>query len=389
MVIKMYNIKLLNKISEAGLAVLDKDKFQITENNEDGIILRSADMHSYELNDNLLGIARAGAGVNNIPIDKCSEKGICVFNTPGANANAVRELAICCLMLASRKIVDGINWCKTLPKDSPDVAKMVEKGKNAFAGVEISGKTLGVIGLGKIGVMVANAAVDLGMDVLGYDPYMSVDAAWGLSRRVKKAASYEEMYQKCDYLTIHVPLNKETENMLSTKAFSVMKKGMRILNLSRGGLVNSDAVKEAIADGTVACYVTDFPDASVIDCENIIAIPHLGASTEESEENCAYMASKQLADYIESGIIRNSVNLPDMTEPKSNDVRITIVNRNTPNMIGQITAILAADGVNIEHMFNRAKKDYAYTVIDTDTVPTDAQLEHLNNIDGVLKVRVI
>lgn len=385
----MYNIKLLNKISEAGLAVLDKDKFQITENNEDGIILRSADMHSYELNDNLLGIARAGAGVNNIPIDKCSEKGICVFNTPGANANAVRELAICCLMLASRKIVDGINWCKTLPKDSPDVAKMVEKSKNAFAGVEISGKTLGVIGLGKIGVMVANAAVDLGMDVLGYDPYMSVDAAWGLSRRVKKAASYEEMYQKCDYLTIHVPLNKETENMLSTKAFSVMKKGMRILNLSRGGLVNSDAVKEAIADGTVACYVTDFPDASVIDCENIIAIPHLGASTEESEENCAYMASKQLADYIESGIIRNSVNLPDMTEPKSNDVRITIVNRNTPNMIGQITAILAADGVNIEHMFNRAKKDYAYTVIDTDTVPTDAQLEHLNNIDGVLKVRVI
>ena len=385
----MYNIKLLNKISETGLAVLDQEKFQITENNEDGIILRSADMHSYEMGDNLIGIARAGAGVNNIPIDKCSEKGICVFNTPGANANAVRELVICALMLASRKIVDGINWCKTLPKDSPEVPKMVEKGKNAFAGVEIAGKTLGVIGLGKIGVMVANAAVDLGMEVLGYDPYMSVDAAWGLARRVKKAASYEEMYQKCDYLTVHVPLNKETENMLSTKAFSVMKKGMRILNFSRGGLVNSDAVKEAIADGTVACYVTDFPDASVIDCENIIAIPHLGASTEESEENCAYMASKQLAEYIEEGIIRNSVNLPDMTERKTAATRITIVNRNTPNMLGQITAILSNDHVNIEHMFNRAKKDYAYTVIDTEAVPTAEQISHLNAIDGVLKVRVI
>lgn len=385
----MYNIKLLNKISEAGLSVLDKSKFRITEDNEDGIILRSADMHSYELSDRLLGIARAGAGVNNIPIDKCSEKGIVVFNTPGANANAVRELAICGLMLASRKIVDGINWCRELPKDSPDVAKMVEKGKNAFTGCEIMGKTLGVIGLGKIGVMVANAAVDLGMEVFGYDPYMSVDAAWGLARRVKKAESYEELYQHCDYLTIHVPLNKETENMLDKKAFSIMKKGMRILNLSRGGLVNNEDIKKAIKEGIVACYVTDFPDASVIDEENIIAIPHLGASTEESEENCAYMASKQLAEFIEEGIIHNSVNLPDMTTEKNSFTRIIIINRNTPNMLGQITSILAANHINIEHLFNRAKNDYAYTVLDTTTVPGEECIRSLNAIDGVLRVRVI
>ncbi|MEA4822926.1 MAG: phosphoglycerate dehydrogenase [Clostridiaceae bacterium] len=383
----MYSVKLLNKISKAGLANLG-DGVAITEEHADAIIVRSADMLSYELDKKLLAIARAGAGYNNIPVDRCSEAGVCVFNTPGANANAVRELAICSLFLASRRIVDAVNWCGTLAGD-PEAAEKVEKGKSQFAGPEIAGKTLGILGLGKIGVLVANAAVDLGMEVLGYDPYLSVDSAWGLARRVKKAASYEEIYKNCDYLSIHVPLNPETKGMINAAAIAQMKDGVRIINLARGGLVANADLLPALASGKVARYVTDFPDAEVIGVPNIIALPHLGSSTPESEENCAAMAAAQIADYLRDGTIRNSVNLPNFEAERAGMTRIAIINRNTPNMLGQITSALAAAGINIEHMFNRAKKDYAYTVVDTSVAPSDACVAGLCAIGGVLRVRVI
>ena len=383
----MYQVKLLNNISKAGLASLG-ECFAISDENPDAILVRSADMLSYDFNDNLLAIARAGAGYNNIPVDRCSEAGICVFNTPGANANAVRELAVCALFLASRRVTEAAAWCQTLAGD-PDAAAKVEKAKSQFAGPEIAGKTLGVLGLGKIGVLVANAAVDLGMEVLGYDPFLSVESAWGLARRVKKAASYEEIYRTCDYITIHVPLNPDTKDMINADAIAQMKDGVRIINLARGGLVKHSDLLPALASGHVARYVTDFPDAEIIGVPNIVALPHLGASTPESEENCAAMASAQLSAYIREGTIRNSVNLPNFDAERAGLCRIAIINRNTPNMLGQITSRLAAEGINIEHMFNRAKKDYAYTVVDTDTAPSEGSLAALRAIDGVLRVRVI
>lgn len=383
----MYQVKLINKISQAGLAKLGEG-FAIGEENPDAILVRSADMLNYEFNDNLAAIARAGAGYNNIPVDRCSEAGICVFNTPGANANAVRELAVCALFLASRRITEAAAWCQTLAGD-PDAAAKVEKGKSQFAGPEIYGKTLGVLGLGKIGVQVANAAVDLGMEVLGYDPFLSVESAWGLARRVKKAASYEEIYRSCDYITIHVPLNPDTKGMINADAIAQMKDGVRIINLARGGLVNHADLLPALESGHVARYVTDFPDGEIIGVPNIVALPHLGASTPESEENCAAMAAEQVADYLREGTIRNSVNLPNFDAERAGLCRIAIINRNTPNMLGQITSRLAAENINIEHMFNRAKKDYAYTVVDTDTAPSEASLAALRAIDGVLRVRVI
>ena len=383
----MYQVKLLNNISKAGLASLGEG-FAVSDENPDAILVRSADMLSYEFNDNLLAIARAGAGYNNIPVDRCSEAGICVFNTPGANANAVRELAVCALFLSSRRITEAAAWCQTLAGD-PDAAAKVEKAKAQFAGPEIAGKTLGVLGLGKIGVLVANAAVDLGMEVLGYDPFLSVESAWGLARRVKKAAGYEEIYRSCDYITIHVPLNPDTKGMINAEAIAQMKDGVRIINLARGGLVNHADLLPALASGHVARYVTDFPDAEIIGVPNVVALPHLGASTPESEENCAAMASAQLSAYIREGTIRNSVNLPNFDAERAGLCRIAIINRNTPNMLGQITSQLAAAGINIEHMFNRAKKDYAYTVVDTDTEPSEASIAALRAIDGVLRVRVI
>ncbi len=383
----MYSVKLLNKISKAGLENLGEG-IAITEEHADAIIVRSADMLSYEFDKKLLAIARAGAGYNNIPVDRCSEAGICVFNTPGANANAVRELAVCSLFLASRRIVDAVNWCGTLAGDA-EAAEKIEKGKSQFAGPEIAGKTLGILGLGKIGVLVANAAVDLGMEVLGYDPYLSVDSAWGLARRVKKAASYEEIYKNCDYLSIHVPLNTETKGMINAAAIAQMKDGVRIINLARGGLVANADLLPALASGKVARYVTDFPDAEVIGVPNIITLPHLGSSTPESEENCAAMASAQIADYLRDGTIRNSVNLPNFEAERAGMTRIAIINRNTPNMLGQITSALAAAGINIEHMFNRAKKDYAYTVVDTSSAPSGACIDTLCAISGVLRVRII
>ncbi|MBR6748827.1 MAG: 3-phosphoglycerate dehydrogenase [Clostridia bacterium] len=385
----MYNVKLLNKISQTGLAELGPDfKIVETTENADAIILRSADMHEYTFEDSLLGIARAGAGVNNIPIQRCTEAGIAVFNTPGANANAVKELAICALLLASRRIPEAIQWTSTLDPNS-DVPALVEKGKKDFGGCELAGKKLGVIGLGAVGGMVANAAHALGMEVYGIDPFLSVDAAWHLSRHIKHAPNNEYIFQNCDYLSIHVPLNDSTRGMLNAEVFAAMKPGMRIINLSRGGLANNDDLKAAIAAGQVARYVTDFPEADLLNVDNIVTIPHLGASTEESEENCAVMAARQIAEYMTDGTIHNSVNLPDFAAERGENFRIAIINKNIPNIIVQITSALASEGINIEHMFNRAKKDYAYTVIDTDTAPTEHCIKTLEKIMGVIRVRVI
>lgn len=379
----MYNIKTLNKISPVGMDCFDaKYNWGDDVENPDAIMLRSFNMHDMEIPKSVKAIARAGAGVNNIPIDKCSEMGIAVFNTPGANANAVKELVIAGILLSSRKIVEGINWASGLTED---ISKTVEKGKSQFVGPEVIGKKLGVIGLGAIGVMVCNAAHALGMEVIGYDPYISVDAAWHLSRAIHKASSLKEIYEQCDYITIHVPLNDETKNTINAQTISEMKDGVRILNFARGGLVNSKDILEAVSTGKVAKYVTDFPDEEMINKENVIAIPHLGASTPESEDNCAVMAAKELMDFLENGNITNSVNLPRCSMERSTDIRICIVHKNIPNMIGQISKHFAEKNINIENMINKSRGDYAYTMVDVDHDIDDA----LTDIDGILSIRVI
>ncbi|MBE6935583.1 MAG: ACT domain-containing protein [Ruminococcaceae bacterium] len=384
----MFNIKLLNKISANGLSYLDP-ACQVSETEApDAIIVRSADMHSYEMNPELVAIARAGAGYNNIPTDACAEAGICVFNTPGANANAVRELVLCALLLSSRKIVEAIDWCKDL-KDDPDALKKVEKGKSQFVGPEIAGKTLGVIGLGKVGGLAANAALDLGMNVLGFDPYLSLDNAWSLARGIKRAASYDEIFANCDYITIHAPLTDETKNLINAETIAKMPDGVRIINLARAGLVNNDDIKAALASGKVAKYVTDFPTGDIIGVENVVAMPHLGASTPESEENCAVMAAEEISDFLLNGNTTNSVNFPNLSQPRSTKFRITVLHRNVPNMISAVSGAIGNAGVNIEHMYNRSRGEYAYMMLDTDVHPTDAALEALNAIDGVLKVRIL
>lgn len=382
-----YTIKTLNKIAKTGLDKLGDD-YNIDDNatNPEAILLRSASMHDMELPNSLLCIARAGAGVNNIPTDKCAEKGIVVFNTPGANANAVKELAITAMLISSRKIVEGINWTNTL---STDVVKEVEKGKAQFIGPEIEGKTLGVIGLGAIGVLIANAATNLGMDVLGYDPYISVDAAWGLSRAVKKATDLKTIFEKADYITLHVPYNNETKGILNTAAFEQMKSGVRIINLSRGELVVDDDILAAIEKGKVGVYVTDFPNEKMINQPEVIAVPHLGASTPESEDNCARMAAKQTKDYLETGNIKNSVNYPNCGMPPNGVQRITIAHKNIPNMLGQISTTLAEVAVNIKDMINKSRGDYAYTIIDLENNVNDESIAKIKNIEGVLKVRVL
>lgn len=386
----MKNILLLNKIAKIGLSVLDAENYACSDSvaNPDAIMVRSAAMHEMEIPESVIAIARAGAGVNNIPLDKCTEAGIAVFNTPGANANAVKELVLAGLLLSSRKIAQGIDWAKTLAgKD--DAAKLVEKGKSQFVGPEIEGKTLGIIGLGAIGVLVANAAVKLGMEVIGFDPYISVDGAWGLSRAVKHAKTLDEIYAVSDYITVHVPLNDSTKNTISKDSIAKMKDGVRILNFARGGLVNSDDIKAALEAGKVSCYVTDFPDASVIGVENIIAIPHLGASTPESEDNCAVMAAKELKAYIENGNVINSVNFPCVSEPRTTDVRICVLHKNIPNMINHISAILGDKNINIEHFSNKSRGDIAYSIIDVaGTAPDDTE-DVISAIDGVIKVRII
>ena len=383
----MFNILTLNKIAKCGLDQLN-DNYKITDDanvDADGIILRSFKMHDMELPESLKAVARAGAGTNNIPIDKCSEKGIVVFNTPGANANAVKELVIAGMLLASRDVIGGVAWANTLTGD--DVDKQVEKGKSNFAGCEIKGKTLGIIGLGAIGILVANAAYALGMEVIGYDPYLSVDSALKLSRHVKKANSPEEVYAAADYITIHVPLMDSTRNTINAETIAQMKDGVIILNFARGGLVNNADIKKALADGKVAKYVVDFADSETVNQPGIINIPHLGASTAESEDNCAVMAAQELADYLENGNILNSVNFPNCSLPEDNIGRIAIAHKNIPNVIAKFTEALSS--VNISDMINKSKGELAYTIINTDhAIPADA-IENLNQIDAVIRVRVI
>jgi len=385
----MKKIKLLNKISPVGTAHFDPEKYVFGEemDNPDGILVRSADMLTMEFGENLRAVARAGAGVNNIPLDRCAEAGIVVFNTPGANANAVKELTIASLLLASRDIVGGVAWVNG-QEDKTDIAKRVEKEKSKFAGVEIQGKTLGVIGLGAIGGMVANAARDLGMNVIGFDPYLTIKAAWGLSRKVQNAASYDEIFEKSDFITVHAPATPETKGMFCAEAFAKMKDGVRIINLSRADLVNADDMKAALAAGKVARYVTDFPTEEVAGVPGIVAIPHLGASTEESEDNCAVMAVEELTEFLENGNIRNSVNFPDASMPHSGDVRLCILHRNIPNTLSQITTVVGAENLNVENMLNRSRKEYAYTMLEINGALPDHAIEALYDIEGVLRVNM-
>ena len=386
----MKNILCLNKIAKIGTDKLDPAVYNVGTEvaDPDAIMVRSAAMHDMVFDKKMLAIARAGAGVNNIPVDRCAAEGIVVFNTPGANANGVKELAICALMLASRNVVGGIKWADTLA-GTEDVAKQVEKGKSKFAGVEIKGKTLGVIGLGAIGGLVANAAVELGMNVVGCDPFLSVDAAWNIDSRVKKAATFEDVFKVADYVTLHVPATKDTKGMICESSLSLMKDGVRIINLARADLVNAADVKAALASGKVAAYVTDFPTEETVGVDGIVAIPHLGASTEESEDNCAVMAAMELDDYLRFGNIKNSVNFPNLVMPMSGDKRVCVLHANVPNIISQITAILGETGANIENMTNKSKGDNAYTVVDVTGALADGTEEKLSAIDGVARVRVI
>ncbi len=384
----MYKVHYLNKISENGTALWTED-YALGANAEeaDAMLVRSASMHDMEMPNNLLAIASAGAGVNNIPLTSCADQGIVVFNTPGANANSVMELALCGMLLACRDIVGGINWVQTI-KGSSDVARLVEKGKSQFAGHEIREKSLGVIGLGAIGVLVANAATHLGMTVYGYDPYLSVESAWNLSRSVIHAKDLKEIYANCDYITIHVPLTPDTKNTVCEETIAQMKDGVRILNFARAALVNDQDIIKALESGKVASYVTDFPTDDVIGCEGVIAIPHLGASTPESEDNCATMASKQLIDYIENGNIKNSVNLPNLDMPRSGKTRICVIHKNIPGVISAITTKASAHNINIENLSNKSKKDMAYTVLDINS--DDAGfVADLESEEGIIRVRVI
>lgn len=386
----MYKINCLNPISEVGTKLFN-DKYEMTDNFADATaaLVRSAAMHDLELPENLLAIGRAGAGVNNIPLDKCAEKGIVVFNTPGANANGVKELVLCGMLLASRDIIGGNKWVAD-NKEDENINKTMEKAKKAFAGNEIKGKKLGVIGLGAIGSLIANAAVDLGMEVLGCDPFISVDGAWRLSSAVKHVKTREEVFKECDYITVHTPLLDDTKEMINKDTIAMMKDGVVILNFARDLLVCDDDMEEALKSGKVKKYVTDFPNAKTAKMDGVIATPHLGASTEESEDNCAVMAVKELMDYIENGNINNSVNYPKADLGVCDkEGRITICHKNIPNMIGQLTSVVAAEGVNIADMVDKSRGDFAYTIMDIDQTATNEIVEKLSNIDGVIKVRVV
>ncbi len=383
------NIQLLNKIAKVGLDNLGEG-YTVGEDVKDpqGIMVRSAAMHDMEFGNALLAIARAGAGVNNIPLDRCSKDGIVVFNTPGANANGVKELAVCALLLAARNIVGGIDWAKSLA-GTADVAKQVEKGKSQFAGTELQGKTLGVIGLGAIGGMIANTAVALGMNVIGCDPYLSVEGAWNLDHNVQRAADYDQIYKKCDYITLHVPSTKDTKGMICADSIAKMKNGVKLINLARADLVCAADLKDAMASGKISAYVTDFPTEEVLDIPGVVAIPHLGASTEESEDNCAVMAARQLDDYLQNGNIVNSVNFPALSMPKSGTARICVLHANIPAIITKITAALADEGLNIENMMSKSKGDNAYTVADVATAPSPEALARIAAGEGIFKVRAI
>ena len=386
----MYTIQTLNKISPLGLNQLDPKDFNITDtcDNPDGILVRSADMHNMDFGTNLRAIARAGAGTNNIPLDKCAENGIVVFNTPGANANAVKELVICALLLASRKVVDGIAWCSGLTDADGDVEKLVEKGKSQFVGPEILGKNLGVIGLGAVGVKVANACVKLGMNVYGYDPYLSVENALVLDSHVK-VVDLKTIYEMSDYITIHSPLLPTTRGMINEASLASMRHGVRIINLARGGLVDDEDILSALESGQVARYVTDFPNGKLTGKPGVITIPHLGASTPESEENCAIMAAQEIREYLTTGNIKNSVNMPNVEMPRSGEVRLGIIHRNIPKMISKISTLLSDEGANIENLINKGRGDYAYTLVDLGQAVSQETLGHVRAIDGVLRLRII
>ena len=386
----MYNILTLNKISQTGLAKFnDNYKCETAIENPDAILVRSAAMHDMEFGDKTIAIARAGAGVNNIPIDKCSEDGIVVFNTPGANANAVKELVIAGLLLTSRKIIPAIEWAKTLKGNGETVPKDVEKGKSAFAGPEILGKTLGVIGLGAIGVNVANAAVQLGMNVIGYDPFISDTNRCNLNGSIKITDDLNEVISNANYITLHLPLKDATKGLINSDTISLMKENVRILNFARGGLVNSNDIVKALEEGKVAAYITDFPDDTVIGAPGVIAIPHLGASTPESEDNCAIMAVNQVADYLENGNITNSVNFPAVKVERNGKHRMTIIHKNVTGIVSAITNTLANEQINIDNMVNKSKGDYAYTMIDTDTDVKAEMINAVTAMDNIIRVRVI
>ena len=389
----MKNIQLLNKIAKCGTDIFDKDLYNVAADieNPDAIMVRSAVMHDMEFGDSLKAIARAGAGVNNIPLDKCAEQGIVVFNTPGANANGVKELVVCGMLLACRDVVGGINWVKSV-KDDAGVAKLVEKEKSKFAGTEVAGKTLGIIGLGAIGGPLANVAVSMGMNVIGCDPYMSVDAAWKISRSVKKVDTREDIFAQADFISIHTPLIDNADPKVNTKfminkdTLAMMKDGVIILNFARDALVNDDDIEEALKSGKVRRYVTDFPNARTAGMEGVIAIPHLGASTEESEDNCAVMAAEELVNYLETGNIKNSVNYPSVEMPHHDGIRLVILHRNIPNMISHVSSTLAAQNINIENLMNRSKGDYAVTLVDTIAEITPEMIDTMQSMEGIIRV---
>lgn len=385
----MYNIQTLNKIAAVGTNRFDSANYKVGENisNPDAIMVRSAKMHDMTLESNLLAIARAGAGVNNIPVDKCAEQGIVVFNTPGANSNAVKELAICALLLASRKITEAAAWAASL-KGTPDAPKTVEGGKSKFAGPEIYGKTLGIVGLGAIGGKIANSAVSLGMKVIGYDPYLSVNAALNLNPRVKVTSDINNIYSNSDYITLHVPFTPDSKNMIDAEQIAMMKDGVRIINLARGELINSESIVKSIGEGKVAKYVTDFADDIVLGVENVIVLPHLGASTPESEDNCAVMAADELMDYIENGNIKNSVNFPNAIM-NATGTKVCILHKNIPNVIAKITSVCGEANLNIENMVNASKKDNAYTMLDVTGDVSEAIADKMNAVDGIIRVRII
>ena len=384
----MLKIKLMNKIAKIGTDTFSSAAYQVGDSleNEDAIMVRSASLHELEFSPNLRAIARCGAGVNNIPIDRCTKSGVVVFNTPGANANAVKELAIASLILASRDILGGVEWVKTLAGEE-GVAKAVEAGKSAFVGHELAGKTLGVIGLGAIGGMVANAAISLGMNVWGYDPYITAKAAWSLAPSVRQASDYADIYKNCDYISLHVPATPQTKNMINKESISKMRKGVRILNLSRADLVDAADLKQAIEEKKVAVYVTDFPTEETVGVKNIIAIPHLGASTVESEDHCAVMAAQQLDEFLSCGNIRNSVNFPALSVPRSGKPRVCIMHGNIPNMLAQIATVFSSRNINIENFANGSKGDIAYTIVETNEKASEELLQEIRQIQSVFGVR--
>ncbi|MPM16538.1 D-3-phosphoglycerate dehydrogenase [bioreactor metagenome] len=387
----MHQIKTLNKISPVGLSQLNADAYTVGDNvkDEEGILVRSAEMKSYAFPGSLLAIARAGAGTNNIPVSKCTEAGIVVFNTPGANANAVKELAVCAMLVASRDVVGGAEWVRAQAEAGADVPDVVEKGKSAFTGPELMGKSLGIIGLGAVGVQVANISTKLGMTVYGYDPFLSVDSALSLSRAVHRVLDLSVIYRTCDYISLHLPLADSTRGTLNADAFSQMKTGVRIINLARGELVNDDDLIPALDMGKVACYVTDFPNNKITLMKNVVAIPHLGASSPESEDNCAFMAAEQLREYLENGNIKNSVNLPALDQEWNTKTRLAIIHRNIPNMLASFTKILSQDSVNVETLSNKSRGEYAYTLLDVNAEIGDSVADEIRAVSGILRVRVL